>query len=208
MKFLEGRRGLTGISALIIFIAVVLIAAMSAILLINYGGNLQQSAIKVKQESEGASMVKVDYIVGLDGSAGKDLERFEVIMRLEAGSNDLRFNDTIILVETYTTSQTIHYNMSAGDTSNAAATTADYTVEWIRTSSDHEVGYLKRGEIVKVRFNHYCCGPSDTTGGVSENKKLDITVIPRLGNPTPTYLITPKTINEQRKPLYPKDGLL
>ena len=209
MLSLKGNRGLVGIGAMIILIAIILIAAAAAAILINFGGDLQQRALSTGRGARDSfSAVIITSIAGTDGSVGKDIEHFEVIMKLQAGSDDLALNTTAVLVETADTSQTIHYNMSAGDTANNAATTSDYTVEWIKRGSNYKAGYLSRGDIIKVRFNHNDVTPSATTGGVGEEKRVEIRVIPRQGSVTPQYFITPSPIDEQREPLWPKDGLL
>jgi flagellin FlaB len=202
------NRGLTGIGALVILLAVILIAAVAAAVLVYSQVGLQTKGIFVGRETERAisTGVEVVSILASDGAAGRDLEHFEVVLRLSPGSDDLGLvNNTLLLFNTPTTKQSLVYNESQGDTQNPAATTSDYTVEWLKTSSTYETGYLKRGDLIKIRFNHHNVGPTDTTGGVGEEIKCDLRIIPRIGTITYISFYTPKRINQYKEGLYPKE---
>jgi flagellin-like protein len=203
------NRGLTGIGALVILIAVILVATVATSLLIYFGANLQNRAIRTGREAQGGGNgVLIDSITGTDGSAGKDIEHFEMIMKLQAGSDDLRLNDTFIILNLPATSQNLNYNTSAGDTTSTAGTTADYTVQWLKQGSNYKEGYLSRGDIIKARFNHNDVTSSATTGGVAEDKEVEVKVVPRFGAVTTMKFRIPTPLRDQREPLYPKDGLL
>ena len=209
MQILRGNRGDVGFDTLIILIALILLAATTAVLLIYFGANLQNRAIKTGNDAEGGgNSAQVVAVTGTDGSAGSDIEHFEVIIKLEAGSDDLRLNETTILLNTPETMQSLIYNQTAGNTADNAATTSDYTVEWLKEGTNYKEGYLSRGDIIKVRFNYYTSGPSDTTGGLGEEEKVEMRIVPRVGALIPVHFITPSHIGDEREPLNPKDGLI
>ncbi len=198
-------KGLSGIGSLIIFIAVLLVASTTAVVILFTASELQQRALGT--DTVGGS-ISVMSVMGTDGGVGNDIEHFEIMIRLGPGSDPIKLNRTIITFDTPTTTQSLSYNWTAGDTTNLAAGTSDYTVEWVKRDSDHEVGILKYGEYIWIRFNHHDVGPSDTSGGVGENKKLTIMILPHDAYPAQVSLITPTPINEMRQPLWPRDALM
>jgi archaellin len=210
MKTLRSNRGVISISTLIILIALILVGALAAAVLVSTGTTLQQRSLRTGDEVDRgvATGVEIISVMATDGSTGADLEHFEMILRLQAGSDPMKLNDTLIVVNLPTKTQNLRYNTSAGDTSDNAATTSDYNVEWIKHGSEAVTGYITRGDLVKVRFNYYDVSPSAVTGGIGEEKKVQIKVIPRSGNVAPVEFITSKHIDQMREPLWPKDQLL
>lgn len=176
-----GCRGMMGVGVLIIFIAVILVAAVSAIVLINSSASLQSRGVQVGKDAEEgvASGIEVMSIDGLYGNTGHDLEHFEMDVRLAAGSEPVKFNRTLIFFDTETTTQGLNYN-SVANTFPSDTTT--FNVEYIFSDSNHEDGYLKRGEVARVRFNHYhAADAADADGGLQEFKEARLKIIPPLG---------------------------
>ncbi len=205
MMQLSSQKGISGIGALIIFIAIVLIAATTAAIVLFTAGRLQQRALDTETVR---GSISVESVMGTDGSIGNDIEHFEILMRLGPGSDPIRLNRTLITFDTPTTTQNLYYNWTAGDTTNLAAGTSDYTVEWVKRDSDYEVGILRYGEYIRIRFNHHDTGPSATSGGVPENKKVRILIMPHYSYEAKVFLIIPSPITERREPLWPRDSLV
>ncbi len=204
------NRGLSGVAALIILVAVILVSSIAAVVIIYSTGGLQTTAVRSSFEAEESvtSGMEVMYVMGTDGSAGRDIEHFEVLARLLPGSSFMNLTNMVVVVTTKQYTQNIYYNQSAGDTTSNAATTSDFTVEYVKASGDHRVGYLTRGDVIRMRFNYYSSGPADTTGGIGEDEDVRIVFVPHHGNPTPLQFRTPTPINEKREPLWPSEQLL
>ena len=203
----RSKRGLVGMSALIILIAIILISAATAALILNHVHKVSSRSVSTKNEVErhvinGIEIVQVE---GEDGSVGRDIEHFEMVVRLQAGSDTIGLiNNTLLVFETPETFQSLSYNSTQGNTANNAAGTSDYTVEWVKTASDYETGYLKRGDLIKIRWNYHANGPTDTEGGVPEDTLVKIKIVPQLGSHTVVQFRTPGHITEKRVALYPK----
>ncbi len=202
------RRGLIGIGVLIILIATLLVAAAASVLLLSTTVNLQTKSLETRLETEQSVIngVEVVSIMATDGSEGADLEHFEMVMRLQSGSDTIGLvNNTLIVFTTPTGSQSLKYNDTMGNTDALAAGTGDYTVEWLKTASDYETGYLKRGDLIKVRWNHHDVTRTSTTGGIGEEERGKVKVIPHFGQVTQIEFSVPKHLHNTRVQVYPRE---
>ena len=88
------NRGQVGIGTLIVFIAMVLVAAIAAGVLINTAGLLQAQAQQTGEEttSEVSDRVQIGQIVGADGDGDGDINGFNVSLRLASGSDPINLS--------------------------------------------------------------------------------------------------------------------
>ena len=192
------NKGMMGIGTLIIFIAVILVAAVAAAVLISTSGSLQQKALVTGGQAEegvatGAEAVSV---MATDASSDHNVESFEMLLRLQAGSEPMNLNNTVLIVDTSTTSQSLSYNSTVDSSDTYTATsTILYLVHYVKQGPDYEAGYLSRGDVLKVKF------ASD--GSIAENRKVRLKVIPRVGQTTIVEFTTPDVMTDQRVSLWP-----
>jgi archaeal flagellin FlaB len=194
---MQKNKGMMGIGTLIIFIAVILVAAVAAAVLISTSGSLQQRGLATGQQAEegvstGAEAISV---MATDGSSGHNVDEFEVLLRVQAGSEPMNLNNTVILLDTSTTSQNLIFNATIADDGESASDTASYVVYYVKEGPDKEEGYLSRGDVIKVKFF--------STQAVNENEKVRIRIVPRVGQATIIDFTTPDVIIEQRVSLWP-----
>jgi archaeal flagellin FlaB len=200
------QRGMMGIGTLIIFIAVILVAAVAAAVLVSTSSSLQQRSLMTgSQAEEGiATGVEAISVMATDGSSGADLEHFEVLIRLQAGSDSMNLNNTVVLMDTASASLSLSYNGTTDSVdSGGAVDTKHYNVYYIKQGPDYKSNYVSRGDIVKLKFNCAACSSSATTGGIAENKKVRIKIVPRVGTSTNIEFTTPDVITDSRVNLWP-----
>jgi flagellin FlaB len=196
-------KGMMGIGVLIIFISVILVAALAALVLISTVGSLQQRGVETGQKTEkGVSGgIEVVTLMGSDGSVGNDLEHFEMFVRLAPGSDTLNLNHTLIIMDSEATTQILNYG---NESSEIPTGTTTFNVEYLKRGPDNEAGYISRGDTLKLRFNyHDVASPTQTTGGLGENMDLRIKIIPLEGTAALVEFKTPDHITLERFTLWP-----
>jgi archaeal flagellin FlaB len=187
------NKGETGIGTLIVFIAMILVAAIAASVLLGTAGSLQQKALTTGKQTqqEVSSGIQVVTLTGTNGSDGS-VEKFEMLIKLTAGSDALALNDTLVTFDTKSTTQNIKYDGLYGV---GTAGTDKFSAEYLKNGTDHLDNYLTTGDIVKVRFN--------STNSVFQSSAIKLRVVPKHGVIVPVDIVTPDVVNTERVILYP-----
>jgi flagellin FlaB len=102
----SSERGQVGIGTLIVFIAMVLVAAIAAGVLINTAGNLQSQASDTGSETQEAvaNQIEVIHATG-DVTASSEIDNLDLVVKKSSGANVIDL-----------TAVTIHYTSSDDDT--------------------------------------------------------------------------------------------
>lgn len=192
-------KGLMGIGTLIIFIAVILVAAVAAIVLISTSGSLEQRALSTgKQTEEDVSTgVRVFSVIASDASDDRTVDHFEMLLRLQPGSEAIRFSNAIITIDTYNGSSELVFGGVVSNTSNTTGntSTSGYTVQYLSTGTAYQETYFNIGDVVKVSF--------DTGFAIGERETVRIQIIPEAGQLTHVEFVTPTAMTRRRIFVYP-----
>ncbi|TKX78615.1 flagellin [Halorubrum sp. SD626R] len=97
--FNEDERGQVGIGTLIVFIAMVLVAAIAAGVLINTAGFLQSQAEATGQESTDLVSERIEVVSStgiVNVAADGDLSEIRVVVTTAPGAGDIDLNETVI----------------------------------------------------------------------------------------------------------------
>jgi len=190
---LRRNKGVMGVGTLIIFIAIILVAAISAMVIVAMAGNLQQTGIATGMDVEDsvATGIEAMSVIGSDATTDHTIEDLELLLRVQSGSEPINLNNTVILVDTRTTSQDLEY----GGVGTAASGTTSYVVSYVKSGPDQENDYLTRGDVVTVYLTL-----SSSNG---ESERIRVRIVPRLGQTTLIEFITPSVMNDNRLRLWP-----
>ncbi|MFC4407344.1 archaellin/type IV pilin N-terminal domain-containing protein [Haloarchaeobius iranensis] len=112
------ERGQVGIGTLIIFIAMVLVAAVAAGVLINTAGLLESTASDTGQDSQAQVSNQIDVVTAVgentDGDDAVEILNFTV--KKSAGSDNIDLEDATIDYQSDTAQQTLSYGAVANST--------------------------------------------------------------------------------------------
>ena len=135
-----------GIGTLVIFIAMILVAAIAASVLIQTATSLQNKALLTGERTRGqiSTASQILLVYGENGSTGA-LDDFYVKMKLAPGSDPIRLNDTLLEFDMNDQSADLTYNMSDLDcTSDDYMTDANgngnFSARYMITGNEHRNG--------------------------------------------------------------------
>ena len=120
-KFQDEDRGQVGIGTLIVFIAMVLVAAIAAGVLVNTAGVLQATAEDAGEQSVNKVTNRLDVVSThgiVNGSSPKTVDSLNMTVRLAAGSGSVALNNTTIKYLSGDTARTLVRNTTDADHEN------------------------------------------------------------------------------------------
>jgi len=194
MVFKREKKGSQGIGTLIIFIALILVAAVAAGVLIQTASSLQSKALDVGRQSQEKITTDIEVVQlyvedTTDGWINGSIDNLTVVVRLGSGSNPIKMSDMIIKYDTPANSQTLRYGTNV--------TEGTYAVGFVINGSNHQLNYLVEGDLASFQFT--VANASD----VGENAASALRVIARNGAIKPVYLTTPPAMVDKTTYLYP-----
>ena len=144
----KDEKGAIGIEILIVFIAIVLVAAVSAAVLIQTVGYLQQKATATGRQttqevSSGIKVVKVLGYVPTPKQSYSNITKLAIYVEVNTGGQDIDLATTRITLSNETKTVTLHYDSSA---TNKSFTDAKNGITDTFNSSEAAWAYLSSTE--------------------------------------------------------------
>jgi flagellin FlaB len=166
-------RAEVGVGTLIVFIAMVLVAAVAAAVLINTTGTLQQRAQSTGKEAtqEVASNLKIAGVYGVRNSSGVNIYTINTNVELSAGALPM---DLTKLIIRYSDGSNV-YTYSYGS--------PGFSPSWVRGTNN--TGVMASGDLVQLQFNLGSLLAPRTT--------VQVVLIPETGSPVNADFKTPAT---------------
>lgn len=195
---MNNKKAEMGMGTLIIFIAMILVAAIASSVLISTTGSLQNKALstgKMTTQEVGTSLTAVE-LYGEDGQ-NQSLYYFYETIKLSAGSDPLRFTDTLLYMNLNNQSQDYRYSTSinCSNSSSLDLYNTSFGVSYQITGTSNKTGYLTTGDVAMICFR--------SPRAVSEGEKFKITIIPMIGHVLAIETLTPSLMINTRIPIYP-----
>ena len=173
-----------GIGTLIIFIAMVLVAAVAAAVLIQTSGILQQKAQQTGKEAatEVTSNLNIVSVIGNINSTNDNIENFTIAVQLSAGGQNIDFQSVVMKYIDNQSSDTMNTSSSIVNLTDVNTTTYLYT-ERRSTGTANQV--LSVGELGILTLK--------PTNGLGLREKGLIEIVPETGTMVMKEVIAPST---------------
>jgi flagellin-like protein len=192
----------TGIGTLIIFIAMILVAAIAAGVLIQTATSLQNKALLTGERTKGqvSTSASVLLVYGEDGT-DNDIENLFFKMKLISGSDPIKLNDSLIEFDLSNQSADLNFNHLGNCQAPGASgywtngSVGNYSVEYLVRSTEWRSGYIQRGDIIKL------CLQSPRS--IAADEDVNLRFIPKVGNPTLVATALPEVVNQKRVYIFP-----
>ena len=182
-----------GVGTLIIFIALLLVAAIAAGVIIQTAGSLQQQSLATggAAKADIGTAIRLSAAYGTDGRDGA-LEMLYGVVRLSPGSEPMSFSDVTIIFGTQ--NHTVRYSFSGNESFSVNGTTGTFGIEYLQENMHHRYGVLQTGELVSIAFQ--------PEFPVVEGEEIQISFIPRVGLAQQLKTHVPTVMTTSRVSLY------
>ncbi|OYT45996.1 hypothetical protein B6U90_02080 [Thermoplasmatales archaeon ex4484_6] len=199
-KILNNKKGEMGIGTMILFIAMVLVAAVAAALLISTAGSLNQQAQetgRLTQQEISSGFVVVESIGVVSSNTITDVY---IKLRLSAGSNPIDMSNVVIEVMGESYEETLEYTAFVDDTDQEATSGSNYSVEQPISGTTDATGEIRdpdsyftssnpivgQGALIMVHI--------DLSTALQPQDVLYIKIVPKHGAVTYEEIHTPEVL--------------
>ncbi len=187
ISIVKDNKADVGIGTLIVFIAMILVAAVAAAVLIQTSGVLQQKAQQTGKEatSEVASNLKISSVVGTTDGGSIRVQKLNVTVELAAGGSPIDFSKVVIkyINESSTT--------VLGLSTTYAATSTQFNYTEVRVGSGTANNVLQSGDLGVVTLDLTQMGQE-----LYARKKGTIQIIPESGTMVIKDIVAPSTYGD------------
>jgi flagellin-like protein len=186
-------RGVAGLDALIIFIAIILAASVIALSLINTSQTFvrRDQAVQAEKTKGIQKPIVLDQMRAYDSNGDRRLDRLYWVMRLRNGDEPVRFNETVIIARSEAVNCT---SLSYGQDADPLCA---FTVSYSKSGPDFQQDYLNNGDMVELGFSGQNIVP-----GIEESE-AQFTFIPSHGLSSELKANIPERIMPANMQLWP-----
>lgn len=173
-------RAEVGVGTLIVFIAMVLVAAVAAAVLINTTGTLQQRAQATGKEAtqEVASNLKAQAVYGhRNDTTTSKVHKVVMAVELSAGAVSIDLTKLIVRMSDGSATWNYDYGFDGGN---------GFNTTWVRGTNNSAV--MTAGDLVEIEFHAW---PIST--GIDTRKSITLSLIPETGSAVVADFKTPAT---------------
>ena len=168
-------RGEVGIGTMIVFIAMILVAATAASVLISTANQVREQAQATGDQAinnVASGFIVQDVVAQVNQTTGNAIDNLTIYMRLSAGSPSINLDNVVLTLVSGDLNLFLAYGDAAGDSTFSAVRKVNIAdLSW--SSGSHIIG---QGDMVQVTVT-----ASDDSLGIGYNTYGEIKVMPAYG---------------------------
>ena len=193
----NNKKGAQGIGTLIIFIAIILVAAVAAGVLIQTASSLQSKSLDVGRQSQEKITTDIDVVQVYvsdtsDGNITSGVaDNVTMVIRLGSGSVPVKISDMLLRFDTQDGSQTVTYS------GNNTFSTTEFGINYNINGSNHQDDYLSTGDLADITFTY------SSTSDIVEGETGTLRLVAKNGAVKPIIITTPSAMLDTITYLYP-----
>ncbi|MBP2031220.1 flagellin FlaB [Methanohalophilus levihalophilus] len=211
--------GQVGIGTLIIFIAMVLVAAVAAAVLIQTSGVLQEKAQSTGEQAtaEVSSNFGLEGVVGIRGNSSGSLSSYvdmiEIQLAVSAGGEPMDLSQLVVTIGDGTTSNTLTYNQTGTVAALLGDSDSSFTATAIRDADSSFTAtspVMNQGDLILIRVSSLSAQMTDVDGtaatsaevsGLSLDPRTNVQLSfnPEVGSPLTVGFITPTSYGVDKR---------
>lgn len=204
------KKAESAISAMILFIAIIIIAAGVATVMFQISQSLQTSASSGAQDSriQASTKLQINAITANNGSINQ-LRNFFIDTRLTPGSTPIKLNNTLIyltltnrtVILTYTPKPCVNVSgpgengYYTNTVTSSTGVTGNFSVMYLSTGLNYSTGRMDEDDIIRICFQM----PRYILSG----EQINLRLAPVTASPTSTNFFIPNPIVSQVTQVYP-----
>ncbi|MEM0449923.1 MAG: archaellin/type IV pilin N-terminal domain-containing protein [Methanomassiliicoccales archaeon] len=174
----KDKRGEIGIGTMIVFIAMVLVAAVAASVLISTANQVREQAQSTGDQAinnVASGFVVQDVVAQVNQTTGNTIDNLTVYMRLSAGSPPINLDNVVITLVCGDLNMFLAYGDTASDSTYSAVRKVNIAnLAW--TAGSHVVG---QGDMIQITIT-----ASDHSLGIGYNTYGELKIMPAYGQVT------------------------
>lgn len=183
----SNKRGQVGIGTLIVFIALILVAAVAAAVLVQTAGLLQGDAEATSEDARDEVSNQIDVITASGNITSDSVEFVNLTVKKSPGSENLDLSEATVQYTSDDTAKTlVHNNNSTGGDSFATADITGTTSGEVLTESEDRA---------KIQLN---LSAIENTSGLAEGEEATLEIIDQSGAGTVKVINVPPTVGDKQ----------
>ncbi len=199
---IKGKRADMGIGTLILFIAMLIVASITANVLVQTAQSMQNRALSTGEQARRAvsTFVETNRITGINVTGGR-INDIRMDIKLGPGSDPIDLRYAMVSVDTSQEGHTYTYSDGACERGDGGYTlvsennTGTFTARYLLEGSSHSEGYITSGDRVEL-----CFALGDP---LREDMNVDIQFQPQVGMTASASFISPRVFSSERVRLFP-----